>query len=137
MPEIWTLEEKKGSTYKHEGNVRDHIWVPFQIGIPNSGVFPLKIFIEAPVLENRAILHLTTIRFPITNCTEFPACVEWNSQGDTEKPGMNVLGVNHWVDIERTYDLEKIKSDRISSHMQRDQIFLDFGFITNAGFILN
>ena len=91
------------------------------------------MFIEAPVEDNRAILHLTTIRFPITNCTEFPACKEWNAQGETGHKGNNILGVNYWVDLERTYDMQKIKSDRIKTHMQRDQIFVDFGFITNAG----
>ena len=92
-----------------------------------------KVFIEAPVENNRAIFHLTTIRFPITNCTEFPACKKWNGQGDPGVTGNNILGVNYWVDLERTYDMEKIKSDRITTHMQRDQIYVDFGLITNAG----
>eukprot|EP00090_Calanus_glacialis_P002056 TRINITY_DN11545_c0_g1_i1.p1 TRINITY_DN11545_c0_g1~~TRINITY_DN11545_c0_g1_i1.p1 ORF type:complete len:1257 (-),score=209.03 TRINITY_DN11545_c0_g1_i1:263-3970(-) len=134
LPELHTLENWLGSSYTHEGNVREHIWVPLLIGVPNDGVFPLKVFIEAPVEDNRAILHLTTIRFPITNCTEFPACKEWNAQGETGKKGNNILGVNYWVDLERTYDMQKIKSDRIKTHMQRDQIFVDFGFITNAGY---
>ena len=97
---------------------------------------------EAPVEDNRAILHLTTVRFPITNCTEedythcdsgWPSDFYWNGQGNTSNHGDNVLGTHYWVDLERTYDMEKIKSDRITTHMQRDQIYVDFGFITNAG----
>ena len=57
----------------------------------------------------------------------------WNAQGDPDQHGNNILGVNSWIDIERTYDMEKITSHRIKTHMQYDQIFVDFGFITNAG----
>ena len=100
------------------------------------------MFVEAPVEDNRAIFHLTTIRFPITNCTEedytkcdsgWPSDFYWNGQGNTSNHGDNILGTHYWVDLERTYDMEKIKSDRITTHMQRDQIYVDFGFITNAG----
>ena len=38
-----------------------------------------------------------------------------------------------WIDIERVYDMEKINSTDIKTHMQTDKISVDFGFITNAG----
>ena len=97
--------------------------------------FYSKVFIEAPVQDERAIFHLTTVRFPISECDDcgVPDYKVRNGQGDTAHGGDNILGVNYWVDLERTYDMEKIKSDRIKTHMQRDQIYVDFGFITNAG----
>ena len=39
-----------------------------------------------------------------------------------------------WIDIERVYDMKKIKSTDNNSHMQVDKIFVDFGFITNAAY---
>ena len=92
------------------------------------------MLIAAPVEDDRAIFHLTTIRFPITNCTECDGInAQWNGQGETDRVGNNILGVNYWVDLERTYDMTRIKSERIKTHMQTDQILVDFGLITNAG----
>ena len=67
----------------------------------------------------------------------------------TLQVGDNILGVHQWIDIERTYDVEKITSDRsvdknfivlvsasnlrITTHMQHDQMVIDFGFLTNTG----
>ena len=56
-----------------------------------------------------------------------------NSQGHPDFPGINILGTNMWIDIERVYNMEKINSDDIKTHMQTDKISVDFGFITNAG----
>ena len=91
--------------------------------------------IRAPVSGGRAIYNLKTVRFPISNCTDLneTMCSRWNGQGDPTKSGDNIMGVHNWIDIERTYSMVKINSDRITTHMQVDQIFIDFGFITNAG----
>ena len=122
-------------SYTTQGGVRDLIWVPYKIGVPREGSFPFKLFIQAPVQDGRAIFHLHTVRFPIKTCQDWDVCnTTWNGQGDSTKPADNILGVNHWVDIERTYDLQRIKSSRITSHMQTDQILVDFGLLTNAGY---
>ena len=96
----------------------------------------LQILISAPVSGGRAIYNLKTVRFPISNCTDLneTMCSRWNGQGDPTKPGDNIMGVHNWLDIERTYDMVKINSSRITTHMQVDQIYIDFGFITNAGY---
>ena len=95
----------------------------------------MQIFIRAPVSGGRAIYNLKTVRFPISNCTDLneTMCSLWNGQGDPTKSGDNIMGVHTWIDIERTYSMEKINSNRITTHMQVDQIFIDFGFITNTG----
>ena len=38
-----------------------------------------------------------------------------------------------WLDIERTYTVTKLTSSRVTTHMQYDQMVIDFGFITNTG----
>ena len=38
-----------------------------------------------------------------------------------------------WLDIERTYTVHKLTSSRVTTHMQYDQMVIDFGFITNTG----
>ena len=93
------------------------------------------MFIRAPVSGGRAIYNLKTVRFPISNCTDLneTMCSLWNGQGDPTKSADNIMGVHNWIDIERTYSMEKINSNRITTHMQVDQIFIDFGFITNTG----
>jgi hypothetical protein len=128
-----------------KGNVRELIWVPFRIVIPTSAVVPVQLMVEAPTANNRAIFHLHTIRFPHFNCPvngsggwDFcsNAEVHHNSQGDYRNPGQNILGTNMWIDIERIYDMTKVKSDKITTHMQVDKIMVDFGLLTNAGDIL-
>ena len=83
-----------------------------------------------------------------------------NSQGSDEYPGRNILGFHESVDLERTYKMTRFVStmmvpstdmdfvrlfiimwrcrlkERISAHMQTDVIEVDFGFLTNAGFLL-
>ena len=109
----------------------------FEIFLSVSLLQPsLQILISAPVSGGRAIYNLKTVRFPISNCTDLneTMCSAWNGQGDPTRPGDNVMGVHNWIDIERTYSMVKINSDRITTHMQADQIYIDFGFITNAGY---
>ena len=134
------------------GTVRDFLWVPFKISLPPEGVWPVKLLVQSPVKNGRSVFHLVTARFAkfqnyfIKNiCPRFPPanmncsyepviCTDWwNGQGDSLKPGDNILGVNQWIDIERTYSMEKIKSSRITTHGQFDQLFIDFGFLTNTG----
>ena len=40
---------------------------------------------------------------------------------------------SQWLDIERTYTVSKLTSSRVTTHMQYDQMVIDFGFITNTG----
>ena len=55
----------------------------------------------------------TPPRFPAANCDEWPdICGTWNGQGDSLQYGDNILGVHQWIDIERTYSMEKITSER-------------------------
>ena len=126
-----------------KGNVRELIWVPFRIFFPIDGVFPFKLLVEAPTENKRAIFHLKTIQFPHFNCPEggsggWDFCsdvdIVHNSQGHPDNPGQNMLGTSMWIDIERVYDMKKIKSTDNNSHMQVDKIFVDFGFITNAAY---
>ena len=114
--------------------VREFKWVPFFFVIPPDGVWPVKLFIESPVRNGRSVFHLKTARFPAANCTEWPdLCSRWNGQGDSQQYGDNVLGVHQWIDIERTYTMQKLKSSRITTHMVYDQMVIDFGFLTNTG----
>ena len=119
------------------GTVRDFRWVPFRIALPPDGVWPVKILVQSPVKNGRSIFHLRTARFPVANmnCSWEPDLCEdnWNGQGDSGQPGDNILGVHQWIDIERTYHMEKIKSSRITTHGQFDQLYIDFGFLTNTG----
>ena len=103
--------------------------------IPELNINSGQMLIRAPVSGGRAIYNLKTVRFPISNCTDLneTMCSLWNGQGDPTKSGDNIMGVHNWIDIERTYSMVKINSDRITTHMQVDQIFIDFGFITNTG----
>ena len=101
--------------------------------------------VESPTENNRSIFHLTTIMFPHYNCPEdntggWSFCAlgyKMNSNGDPNYSGQNILGSSMWIDIERVYDMTKIKSDNINGHMQIDKIMVDFGFMTNAGNIHN
>jgi hypothetical protein len=47
--------------------------------------------------------------------------------------GPNVLGVNTFMDIQRTFKVTAGKTQNLNTHMQVDSIYVDFGFITNAG----
>jgi hypothetical protein len=106
-----------------------------------------QLSVEAPTANNRAIFHLTTVRFPDANIcdTDINGTAAWgwnfcgesgthsNSQGNPNYPGKNILGTSMWVDMERTYTMTRPTTGRVTSHMQVDQIDVDFGFITNAG----
>ena len=64
-----------------------------------------------------------------------------NSQGSRSYYGKNILGTSTWVDIERTYDMKRSigkrgATENLTTHMQVDKIDVDFGFMTNAGFVL-
>jgi hypothetical protein len=45
----------------------------------------------------------------------------------------NILGVNTFMDIERTFNMKSTKTMNLNTHMQTDSIYVDFGLITNAG----
>ena len=118
------------------GTVRDFRWVPFYCSIPQGGVWPTKLLIQSPVKNGRSIFNLKTARycnvhqsatvktqsrFPAANCDEWPdICGAWNGQGDSLQYGDNILGVHQWIDIERTYDMEKINSDRSANTFFED-----------------
>ena len=141
---------------------------PFQNPIPSQGSLSIQgekkrmwknisfsqLSVEAPTADNRAIFHLTTIRFPsFAICQEmeplnatmgtWDMCASdrrrrYNSQGSRYYYGKNILGTNGWIDIERTYDMTKSigksgSSEKLTTHMQVDKIDIDFGFMTNAG----
>ena len=163
MPSFNTSNGNLGMLW---GNVRQHLWVPFRVRFPLKEVFPFKVkkiidfisiltqlSVEAPTANNRAIFHLTTVRFP-----SFSICEElgplnatlgtWdmcgdrrkslNSQGSRYHWGKNILGTNGWIDIERTYDMTRSigksgSTGKLTTHMEVDKIEVDFGFITNAG----
>ena len=64
-----------------------------------------------------------------------------NGQGNRYYYGKNILGTSTWVDIERTYDMTRSigkrgSTENLTTHMQVDKIDVDFGFMTNAGFVL-
>ena len=164
MPGFITPSSNLGMLW---GNVRQHLWVPFRIWFPLKEVFPFKVkeefvkyfsssqlSVEAPTANNRAIFHLTTIRFPsFAICQDmgplnatmgtFDMCAgdrrrRYNSQGSRYYYGKNILGTNGWIDIERTYDMTKSigksgSTEKLTTHMQVDKIEVDFGFMTNAG----
>ena len=139
---------------------------PFQNPIPSEGSLSIQgertklaknvfaqLSVEAPTANNRAIFHLTTIRFPsFAICEElgplnatmgtWDMCASMrtslNSQGSRNYYGKNILGTSGWIDIERTYDMTKSmgksgSTGNLTTHMQVDKIDVDFGFITNAG----
>ena len=112
--------------------------------------------VEAPTADKRGIFHLTTIRFPSYDiCQDLgplnatlgtwdmckSATTKLNGQGNRYYWGKNILGTSTWVDIERTYDMTRSigkrgSTENLTTHMQVDKIDVDFGFMTNAGFVL-
>jgi hypothetical protein len=44
-----------------------------------------------------------------------------------------VLGVNKFLDVERTFNYISGKTENLKSHMQRDSIYVDFGLVTSTG----
>ncbi len=79
----------------------------------------LQLLVQSPSQGGRAILHLQTVQF-------------YNS---VFKP--NILGVNTFMDIERTFNMKSTKTMNLNTHMQTDSIYVDFGLITNAGKIFS
>ena len=47
--------------------------------------------------------------------------------------GPNIIGVNSYLDVDRTFRMVASKTQNITTHMQADSIYVDFGMITNAG----
>lgn len=47
--------------------------------------------------------------------------------------GDNIMGVNNYMDFERTLDVVANKSSELLTHMQRDHIYADLGYITSSG----
>ncbi len=47
--------------------------------------------------------------------------------------GDNIMGVNNYMDFERTLDVVANKSGELLTHMQRDHIYADLGYITSSG----
>jgi hypothetical protein len=64
------------------------------------------------------VLHLKTVRFPQDSLWTY---------------GLNMLGVNQYLDMERTFDYRASRSSSLNTHMQRDRIDIDLGYITSAG----
>ena len=90
------------------------------------------MFVQAPVIDGRAVIHLKTIAFPrrtedATNSTFF------NGVGRSDMYAFNMHGVNQWMDFARTFDMVVKKSENVTTHMQQDIITVDLGFITNGG----
>ena len=79
-------------------------------------IFMLQLLIQSPSSGGRAIFHLKYVTF--LKASLF---------------GPNILGVNTFMDIERTFELTSSKTKNINTHMQRDSIYVDFGMITSAG----
>ncbi len=75
----------------------------------------LQLLVQSPSNGGRAILHLKTVQFADSFL------------------GPNVIGVNKYMDIQRTFKVIAGKSRNLNTHMQVDSIYVDFGFITNAG----
>jgi len=75
----------------------------------------LQLLVQSPSEGGRAILHLKTVQFADSFL------------------GPNVIGVNKYMDIQRTFKVIAGKSQNLNTHMQVDSIYVDFGFITNAG----
>ena len=73
---------------------------------------------QAPVVDGRAVIHLKSVAFGFFNVLSV---------------GENVMGVNQYMDIERTMDVVANKSNALRSHMQRDNIYADLGYITSSG----
>ena len=72
--------------------------------------------VQSPSQGGRAIFHLKTVRFI-----------------DDLFSGPNILGVNTYMDIERTFNVAVSKTRNLNTHMQRDSIYVDFGLISSAG----
>ena len=78
--------------------------------------------ITTPSVEGRAVLHIKSIKFP-----------ETFNRVDGEY-GWNIHGVDPHIDIQRTYDVTTEKSPDLTSHMQRDVLNLDFGYLTTSDY---
>jgi hypothetical protein len=99
--------------------------------LPHQISVLFQLTVNAPVAEGRAVLHLTTVRFPSQAACASPAiCALYNGTGTF---GLNMLGVNPYLDMQRTFDYADSKSSRLLTHMQRDTINIDLGYITSAG----
>ena len=70
------------------------------------------------MVDGRAVMHLKSVQF------------HWENRGWL---GENVMGVNNHMDMERTMDVVANKSSKLLTHMQRDQIYADLGYITSSG----
>jgi hypothetical protein len=88
----------------------------------------MQVNVSTPVVGGRAVLHLTTVRFPSQDDCATYACYLYN--------GLNMLGVNEYMDMERTFDYMAGKSSGLLTHMQRDNITIDLGYVTSAGWAI-
>lgn len=88
----------------------------------------MQFLIVVPTSNNRAVFHITDIKFgsSTTNSTLK------NAQG-TKGYAANILGVAEHLDIQKVFDVQYVKSKRIKTHMQRDNLIVDFGYMTSAG----
>ena len=109
--------------------VRERHNLTFHVTFPLDTVLPLKLEVAVPVHNKRAIFHITDIHFGST--LNLNSSMK-NAQG-TLGYGSNILGVAEHLNIHKVYDVEYIKTDRITTHMQRDSLVVDFGFMTSAG----
>ncbi len=80
--------------------------------------------LSAPTSNGRAQIHFKSVRFP-----EFS-----NTRWDlSSQSGINVHGANPSNDITRMYDVTYHQSENLTTHMQMDNVIIDFGLITTSG----
>ena len=70
------------------------------------------------MVNGRAVLNLKSVQFGDYNLMQI---------------GDNIMGVNNYMDFERTLDVVANKSSELLTHMQRDHIYADLGYITSSG----
>ena len=46
---------------------------------------------------------------------------------------MNVHGIHPSIDITRTYNVTYFQSEELRTHMQHDNVIIDFGLVTTSG----
>ncbi len=46
---------------------------------------------------------------------------------------MNVHGIHPSIDITRTYNVTYFQSEELRTHMQNDNVIIDFGLVTTSG----
>ena len=81
--------------------------------------------LSAPTSQGRAQIHFKSVRFTETN-------TRWNLSSQS---GINVHGANPCNVITRMYNVTYYQSENLSTHMQMDNVIIDFGLITTSGIL--